>query len=1423
MDAKTFTQFFVEDGKIPISVGKISRRNTSRAPIWEDASGKIWVGTFGQGLLYCDLQNEQFLPAPNTANHLPSDTIHSLLQHQQQLWIGTSKGLSRYDLETQQILPLFNDDPTDGEEILDLRKDRLGAIWLQQRFAVSKMDPQSGNSKTYLALPELDIERPPSLYHRAFFVYLGEDPQGQQYWFHSFNRDQIYQYKPQEDRIIAYTLDFPEKNQYWSYGIWMSELLSGLVDHTGTLWMGFGEEMLKIKIDQRRFNTHQLNYYIVGQESIALDRWGNFWIANAVGNELFKFNPEHNRLSRINDHLPSIFLDGHGPNFLIDRQDNLWWGQYPASGLYRFPIDTSSFMNLALGKPIKASSIEYRLILLPEFAVDGDPKTRWGSNHNDATQWMAIDLERPHYIDHLMLNWNASFAKTYEVLLSDDGENWRSVYRTTNGTGKIEKLPIRQASRFVKLILEDKNTVYGISIHELEVWGALPDVIPFHSKANDHLGLPSGTSYDVFQDSDDQIWITTHNGLVTYQYEKNKFARIRPPADGGFWLYGARFFEDSHGRIWILRDGGIFYVLPDSRQAERFTHKINEDAGNISHDQLFEDSHGHLWFFSRMNGLYRYDPLERNGKFYLPDQRINVLFEDTSGRIWIGTDRGLFLLERTNETFRQYTETQGMSFRQVNAISEDNYGRLWVGTSGGLSCFDPELEQFENYNKEDGLFGDKINKLARDEQGRILAVGVGGFSFFDPGTFKIDSTRAKVVISSLKLSNQIVKPGEKNSPLTQSIGKTKSIRLAHHQNAIGLEFNSLHYQRPEENQYQVLLQGLDTTWVDLGHQRTVNYFGLPPGHYTFKVKGSNADGVWTELPTTLDITILPPWWKSNWAFLLWALLLGGGIYSWYQYNLRRQLAVEEARRMKELDHLKSRLYTNITHEFRTPLTVIMGMAEQLGEGQHKEKTKGRLHQGLQLIQRNSQNLLRLINQLLDLSKLDSGKLKLNLVQGDLVAYLQYLTESFYSMAEDKDIRLTCYSEEESLWMDYDEEKIQHIVYNLLSNAIKFTPPKGKVIFHIRKNEQAEAPLLELKIKDTGSGIASDQLPQIFERFYQADDSPTRQGEGTGIGLALTKELIELMQGSIQVESTPGKGTTFLIHLPITQTAHLAQAVQRPSIPEGQKASGNGKMIPATAKYETVQHVERPLLLVIEDNPDVVIYICKLLEQDYRIQTAENGRIGLDMAIELIPDIIISDVMMPEKDGFEVCSTLKHDERTSHIPIILLTARAEQGDRLEGLQYGADAYLIKPFQKRELQIRLEKLIEIRQRLRARFSGGPTPIADNVDPSKPDLDRAFLARLEKKIQTNLDDTEFGVQALARAAEMSHMQVYRKLKALTGKTPSQFIRSTRLHKGKELLLMSDLTISEIAYQVGFSNPSYFSRTFHDEFNVSPNSLRK
>lgn len=549
-----------------------------------------------------------------------------------------------------------------------------------------------------------------------------------------------------------------------------------------------------------------------------------------------------------------------------------------------------------------------------------------------------------------------------------------------------------------------------------------------------------------------------------------------------------------------------------------------------------------------------------------------------------------------------------------------------------------------------------------------------------------------------------------------------------------------------------------------------------------------------------------------------ALLLAVGFYTRNRFVRRTNTQLKAAKdRAEQSEAVKEKFLNNISHEFRTPLTVIMGMTEEWEKNPDEAK---------KMIFRNSESLLGLINQLLDLSKLEAGKLDLNLRQGNIVPYLQYLSESFQSYAETKDIQLLFYQEVEELVMDSDEEKVKHIVSNLLSNAIKFTPQQGKVKVHVDAQEQNGKKEFILKVKDTGMGIEPSALPHIFDRFYQVGDTSTYSREGTGIGLALAKELVEMMQGHISVKSEIGKGTEFTVVLPVNREAEQQQVeipLSRKDMMQAEQVQPTFPLIADAISNNQVLPVDDlPLLLIIEDNPDVATYIETCLEGLYQVEKAENGQVGIDRAIEMVPDIIITDVMMPQKDGFEVCNTLKHDARTSHIPIIMLTAKASVEDKLTGLERGADAYLIKPFNKKELFIRLQKLIELRQQLQKRYSGAalfdPAPTSE----VPLEIEDAFLVKLKNIVAAHLDDPEFSIPQFCQEAGMSRTQLHRKLKALTDKSATAFIRSYRLRKGKELLLTTDLNVSEIAYDVGFQNPTYFSTRFFEEFGVTPSEIR-
>jgi signal transduction histidine kinase/DNA-binding response OmpR family regulator len=545
-----------------------------------------------------------------------------------------------------------------------------------------------------------------------------------------------------------------------------------------------------------------------------------------------------------------------------------------------------------------------------------------------------------------------------------------------------------------------------------------------------------------------------------------------------------------------------------------------------------------------------------------------------------------------------------------------------------------------------------------------------------------------------------------------------------------------------------------------------------------------------------DFDIILPQILALLAIVLLALANG------HRTNLLKKNK-DRAERLAELDIAKTRLYNNITHEFRTPLTVIMGSSEMI-ENNEQEK---------ELIQRNSKQLLQLINQMLDMSKLEGGALKLQSRQGDIIPYITYLVESFQSLAASRDIQLTFSKEIDELQMDYDSEKVQAIVTNLISNAIKFTPISGKIMVQAKKEIIKQKPQLVLTVQDNGYGIPEADIQHIFNRFFQVDNSDIRRSEGTGIGLALVKELVQLMNGTINVSSKIDKGSVFTVQLPVTQLAPLEHAEVKPSAifrpPE--PASKVLSTSPTLSQTE-----ELPLALIIEDNKDVVHFLKTCLQTSYQLEVAYNGREGIEKALEIVPDIIISDVMMPEADGFTVCKTLKADERTSHVPIIMLTAKATQEDKLRGLEMGADAYLNKPFHREELELRLHKLIELRRQLQAHYQAEldvPPGRSRKIDP--------FIEKLQQIIEENMEDESFGISELCDTVHLSRSQVHRKLKALIGMPITQFIHAVRLQKAYQLLQETDLNVSEVAYKVGFLDHSYFTRLFVRKYEKTPSEV--
>lgn len=829
---------------------------------------------------------------------------------------------------------------------------------------------------------------------------------------------------------------------------------------------------------------------------------------------------------------------------------------------------------------------------------------------------------------------------------------------------------------------------------------------------------------------------------------------------------------------------------------------------------IIVDDHNRIWFRDEDSYGF-YDPENDSMQYFGGSQALVILsfFGGGSDTIWAGTfKKGLGFInpEEPEKGIQIYNSVDNKS---VISLQRDASGNFFLLTSSGVEKLVPGQLKTVVFDENEGLvkFDKWVNRdptlpglLFKLSDDRFVIGYRRGLGFFHPDRIRKDKEEFAPYISSLKVFG-------KDVPVEKGVTFSKGLELDHDQNSLTFEYSALAINNGKDIRFTHKLTDVDRDWVTSGH-RNVNYSNLRPGNYRFMVKAESKSSPGLFREASLHFIIRPPWWNTWWAIAFYVLAFLGIIYIVYHYQLSRMLARKETARLKELDRLKSRLYANITHEFRTPLTVIKGMADEMIENMNPAEQK-RFDDKLKMIERNSDKLLHLVRQMLDMSKIEDGKMKLNLIRDNIVSYLQYVLESFQSMADAKHIKLVFYHETGRIIMDYDPDKIFVIASNLLSNAIKFTPTGGKVIFHVKKEIRNDKEHLVIKVQDSGIGIEEGHLQHIFDRFYQVDNSHIRKGEGTGIGLALTKELVELMKGKINVKSIPRERTEVCVILPITKKAPLQKSkpLKNQLIDEP-----NGGMTVVTGTGSE----DLPLALIVEDNPDVARYIISCLAGQYRINRASDGIQGIEAAISSIPDIIISDVMMPGKDGFELCETLKQDERTSHIPIILLTAKATETDRIEGLSHGADAYLTKPFNKKELFVRLEQLIKIRRALQEKYSRVEISLTEIEEPTG---EERFLKKAIGIIEENLDSHELDASMLAANLNMSESQLYRKLKALSDKSISVFIRGIRLSAAKKLLQTSDFNISEIAYRCGFNDPAWFSRAFKEEFGLSPSVFRK
>jgi len=878
-------------------------------------------------------------------------------------------------------------------------------------------------------------------------------------------------------------------------------------------------------------------------------------------------------------------------------------------------------------------------------------------------------------------------------------------------------------------------------------------------------------------------------------------------------------YKDRSGNIWIVTFNAGFskFVGNVASNDLKFKTYSPEKLASVFTLSMVEDNANNYWMstqkgLSKLNfknneliSVKNYD--ESSG---LATRGVLSSFIDSQNTLWVASRKGLNQYDINSDTFLSYGKREGLTNTFVYNINEDDLGNLWLSTNGGLFKFNKTSKEFTNYNPKDGVQSTEFNLGAtfkNENTGQLYFGGINGLNVFDPNRISELDKEGELKFTSLKIKDDYVMPNT-SYILSTTISNAEEINLNYDDFPVNLKFAALDF-RPNSNiNYVYKLLPEDTEWNALGSENTIQLLNLSSKSYTLQIQGKSRNDLWQKPPLELGINVTPPWYKSTVAYVLYLLVFLGIVYAFYIISLQRQIAGQESRRLKDLDALKSRFITNITHEFRTPLTIILGYLSNLKERFAEKKD---VNTALNTIEQNSNNLLDLVNQMLDLAKLEKGQLSVNLIQIDIVNFIRHIVESFKSIATDKGISLKFSSTPNQIIMDFDAEKMRQIMTNLISNAIKFSPKDSELNIRLSKKDSST---LEIEVADEGYGISEAELPFIFDRFYQVENTQHKVSQGTGVGLALTKELILLLNGSIDVNSEVNKGTTFSILLPITTNANNKTVNQ----PERQMTIGT--VVPQID--DVISDEDSNSVLIVEDNADMARYIASCLKPQYKITFAKNGKEGIALAESQIPDIIVTDVMMPIMDGYELTQHLQQNTNTNHIPIIMLTSKAMQEDKLEGITSGADAYLTKPFQKEELLLRMQMLIAKRKQLQKRYRVNTIVEQKQAQPKPKDKKLIFLNTVIQHIQDHIEDSDFGAKELAKAMAMSNSQLYRKLKAISNTSTALFIRKVRLEKGKEMLKTTDLSISEIAYATGFNDPNWFSKTFKEEFNQSPTEFR-
>ncbi|MEP6725707.1 MAG: two-component regulator propeller domain-containing protein [Bacteroidota bacterium] len=1323
--------------------------------ILKDKYGMIWFGTEDGLNRFDGTRFTIYRHRPDDSSSIKANEILSLHEDKDgNLWIGTSGGsLNLYDRKSDS----FIDFPSNGmpntihnNVIRSICSDHRGKIWIGHFDGVNILDPLLGQ------ITDLKVTRDKSVnFFNKICISLFEDS-FQNMWIGTTVG--LYRYNFASKSIVRFAHAAEDSGSLSG-----NNINAVTQDKTGNIWVGTDKGLSMLRPGSNRFVNYKHNdnnsltlssSYV---NSIAVDG-DKLWIGTSEGlnimdsrtNEISKFLPDHRNLHSLSANSVRCIY--------IDKQGIYWLGtirggvdKYDKNlNLFNY-VRSNVFDEKGLNAPIVAS-----------FAENEDGKVFVGSDGNGLS---LFDLNT-RLFQHIPIRSLRNIQGDRLSIIAMQMTSKKKLLLSSAADGLFILDPIS---------VTYKQFIQGVSASDLN----------------------SNEIYCVSELRNGNIMVGTNGeGINVLNKDYKVILRYTPhpkmandillPFNG----YIRDIREDKDGNIWIATHGGGLGILHSS-------------SGS----------------FTNFN--------TQNSK--LPNDKVTSLLEDRNGFMWAGTfGGGIVRIDEHSKQFDLFSEKEGLQNSSVYKIIEDQSALIWVSTNKGISSIDVATKKINNFNFHNGLQHNNFvpGSGIRLSNGELLFGGLDGLNYFHPSSLIKNNNIPPVMLTGLRVSNQYIN-ASKAGPITAHISVAKEINLDYKQN-FALDFVALSYTSPEQNKYAYKLEGFDKDWICVGNITTAAYTNLDPGDYIFRVRAANNDGVWNNAGSSVKVHVHPPFWMTTYAYMAYLLLLIGMlIYIRHKgiQKIHRKFALQqkknyeeqerrEAERIHELDSQKIKFLTNLSHEFRTPISLILGPVDSLIE---KENNIQSFRQ-LDMIKRNGRRLLNLVNQLLDFRKMEEHELKLQITEGELVSFVKEVGDSFKDLAERKKMDFVYNSQIDKLHAFFDHDKLERVLFNVLSNAFKFTRPGGKIMLEIKKTEGNSDGLktwVAIRISDTGIGIPDDKKEKIFNLFYQNDTDAFILNQGSGIGLTITKEFVKMQGGTINIESEPGIGTAFNIVLPFTISPCSETNVVSPQIIIAESIC-NDYQISGEYGDALADHTEITSILLVEDNDDFRYYLKDKLRLKHRVLEAVNGVDGWKKALAQHPQLIISDISMPEMNGIDLCRKIKADKRTSHIPVILLTALTGEEAQLQGLRTGANDYITKPFNVDMLNEKIKNLLVLNNTLKNTYTKQFKPVVSEVEIQS--ADEELLHSIITYLEENLSNPQLSVTELSKHAGMSRSSLYAKLLELTGQTPVEYIRSVKLDKAAVLLQKSDMNVAQIAYSVGFSTPNYFAKSFKAKFNLLP-----